>query len=481
MEKARIPLIQALQDHRRKQPYSYHVPGHKNGSFFHPSLKDDFQGALGYDVTELIGLDDLHAPEGPIKEAQEATSRLYGTRESFFLVGGTTVGNLAMLYALFSRGDMVFIQRNSHKSVFHAAEIAGVQPILIGPEYDEGTGHAVGLTAAALEDALAHYPEGKGLVLTYPNYFGVSLAIEPVLEVAKKAGLLVIVDEAHGAHFCLGEPFPPPALTAGADAVVQSAHKMLPALTMSSYLHLNGTLTQAQRGNVKEALAMFQSSSPSYLLLASLDGARAYLEELDANGIRSILDEVDQLKRRLAKIEQIKIVNWPEERYHFDPLKVTIKSNTNLTGYQLQELFYQTGLYPEMADERHVLLTIGLGWGAAPRQALDQLHELLRPHELVPEIKQLPIDISRVTRLHAFAGELAHLPKKRVRLQEASGKIAAETIIPYPPGIPLVIKGETITDRAMESIRRLQQAGATFQGSHPELESVLVTELEERQ
>nr|WP_285874663.1 hypothetical protein [Halalkalibacter oceani] len=133
-----------------------------------------------------------------------------------------------------------------------------------------------------------------------------------------------------------------------------------------------------------------------------------------------------------------------------------------------------------MADERHVLLTLGLGKGTVPQQAIDQLQELLRPHELVAESKQLPIDISRVTRLHASAGELAHMPKKRVRLQEASGKIAAETIIPYPPGIPLVIKGETITDRAVESIRRLQQAGATFQGSQPELESVLVTELEER-
>lgn len=475
-----VPLIEAIQAHQQRSKASFHVPGHKNGLYFHRRLHDDFRRALPYDVTELEGLDDLHAPGEAIKDAQRAAAQLYGAEETFFLVGGTTVGNLAMAYALFEPGDVVFIQRTSHKSIFHAAQIAGIIPILLPSEYDDQSGLPVGIRRETLEKAVALYPEAKGLLLTYPNYYGVSLDVQPVIELAKWSKLLVLVDEAHAAHYCLGKPFPPSTLALGADAVVQSAHKMLPALTMSSFLHTGSTLSSNQVQLIKEALTMFQSSSPSYLLMASLDGARAYVESLDGATLRAILAGIERIKLELATIEQMKIVNWNEQRYHSDPLKVTIKSTTTLTGFELQHLFCKVGLYPELADERHVLLLFGLGTTPNLADAIQRLKKLLLPYHVIEPVASLAITENDIAQLHAFPSKIRSLPKKAVPLLDANGLIAAETLTPYPPGVPLVLTGEKIHEGTLAKIDQLRQAGARFQGHEKGLENVLVIDSEEK-
>lgn len=298
MEKQiRTPLIDAVQRHMNKQSISFHVPGHKNGQLFPASLQHDFQSVLPYDVTELAELDDLHAPSGPIQEAQQLTANFYQAGHSFFLVGGSTVGNLAMIYAFCRPGDRVLVQRNCHKSVIHALELARVIPIFASPEYDQVTGHPIGLSADVLLKGLKLYPDLKAVVLTYPNYYGSGLNPAPLVVAAKEAGLYVLVDEAHAAHF-IGGLLPPSSLSCGADAVVQSAHKMLPALTMGAYLHVHKQVGTAEVEAVKLALQMFQSSSPSYLIMASLDGARAYLERLTQKEILAIIAGVQAFKKK---------------------------------------------------------------------------------------------------------------------------------------------------------------------------------------
>lgn len=473
-----MPLIEALKKHQKNKPISLHVPGHKNGEVFHSALPD-FSPVLPYDVTELDGLDDLHAPTGIILEAQQAAARLYKTAETLFLVGGTTVGNLAMMYGLFEQGDVVFIQRNSHKSIFHAAQIAGVAPVLLSPEWDLDTGLAVGLTKETLAEAMKQYPEAKGLVLTYPNYYGVSVPLQPIIEYAKQKELLVLVDEAHAAHYCIGTPFPPSTLELGADVVVQSAHKMLPALTMSSFLHISDKLNQPMRHSIKEALGMFQSSSPSYLLLASLDAARAFVESLDQMKIKRILAGVEQVKKELAKIKQIQVVNW-SENYLLDPLKVTIKTTTKLTGFELQSIFYQHHLYTELADEHHVLLVFGLGIQHFPENIWNELADTLSSFEVInKKVHQVAsLSRNRVKKLELSAKQLRSLPKKRVELSNSVGMIAAEAIIPYPPGIPIVIPGEKLDKEVMREIEALKQAGARFQ-SEKEITSVWIVDSED--
>ncbi|WP_227939171.1 aminotransferase class I/II-fold pyridoxal phosphate-dependent enzyme [Alkalihalobacillus deserti] len=473
-----IPLIKALQDHQKNKPISLHVPGHKNGRIFHPALAD-FNSVLPYDVTELNGLDDLHAPTGVILQAEQAAAKLYKTAETLFLVGGTTVGNLAMMYGLFEPGDVVFIQRNSHKSIFHAAQIAGVTPVLLSPEIDLETGLAIGLRVETLEEAIKLYPEAKGLVLTYPNYYGVSLPVQSIIEYAKQNQLLILADEAHAAHYCIGTPFPPSTLELGADVAVQSAHKMLPALTMSSFLHISHKLNYDMRHSIKEALAMFQSSSASYLLMASLDGARAYIESLDEMKITNILAGVEQVKKELATIKQIQIVNW-QENYLSDPLKVTIRTTTKLTGFELQSLFYQHHLYTELADEKHVLLVFGLGENTLPQNVLYELAETLNQFDVVEEMTNETVVVghSRIKKLGLSAKQIRSLPKKKVALPAAIGMIAAEPIIPYPPGIPIVIPGEKVDAQTIAEIEMLKQAGAKFQSEH-ELKDVWVVNSED--
>lgn len=471
------PLIEALKRHQKKNPISLHVPGHKNGQIFHPALSD-FNSVFPYDVTELVGLDDLHAPTGVILQAQKAAARLYQSAETLFLVGGTTVGNLAMIYGLFEPGDVVFIQRNSHKSIFHAAQIAGVTPVLLSPELDSKTGLAVGLTKDTLIEASKQYPDAKGLILTYPNYYGVSLPVQPIIEHAKQKELLVLVDEAHAAHFCVGNPFPQSTLELGADVVVHSAHKMLPALTMSSFLHISHKLNHHRRHSIKEALAMFQSSSPSYLLMASLDGARAYVESLDQKKLAKILAGVENVKKELAKIKQIEIINW-QENYLLDPLKVTIRTTTKLTGFELQSIFYEHHLYTELADENHVLLVFGLGEQTFPGNNWNKLRETLSSFEISNSTPVL-IELSpnRVKKLELSSKIVRVSAKKKVALRKAIGRIAAEAIIPYPPGIPIVIPGEKVDKQLINEIELLKKAGARFQ-SEQELKSVWIVDSED--
>ncbi|WP_332697197.1 aminotransferase class I/II-fold pyridoxal phosphate-dependent enzyme [Halalkalibacter lacteus] len=479
MKSNNLPLIEAIQQHQRNRPVSFHVPGHKNGTVFHHTIHKDFQSVLPYDVTELSGLDDLHAPTGAILEAQQAAARFYQAKETFFLVGGSTVGNLAMVYGMFRRGDQVFVQRNSHKSIFHALQIAGLTAILLTPDFDDESGLAVGISKQTLQKALNMYPRTKGLLITYPNYFGVSIDVQPLIALAKQQNLHVLVDEAHGAHFCLGQSFPPSTLQLGADVVVQSAHKMLPALTMSSFLHISHKLNDHFRHNIKEALSMFQSSSPSYLLMASLDGARAYAESLSKRELNLILAGVQAVKEELSTIKQFRILNW-DDRYLSDPLKVTIRTTTSLTGFELQEIFSKNNIYPELADDKHVLFIFGLGENRLDKEAVELIRQSLhgyevRNEELGMNAPKVEMDVKQ---LEVSANECRQLPKRRIPLEEACGFVAAEAIIPYPPGVPIILPGERIDRNTLAQIMKLIEAGATFQVER-QLEDVLVIDSED--
>ncbi|KYG33274.1 aminotransferase class I/II-fold pyridoxal phosphate-dependent enzyme [Alkalihalobacillus trypoxylicola] len=478
MKHLRTPIIEAIQYHKLKETLSFHVPGHKNGYIIPESLQE-LEKAFPYDMTEIDGLDDLHEPTGAIKEAERLLSDCYGTFQSFFLVGGSTVGNLAMIYSLFSPGEEVFVQRNSHKSIFNAIQLARLKPILLAPEHDVQTGHAIGISEATLKKAIQNYPEAKGLLLTYPNYYGVSLPLAPLISIAKQAQLTVTVDEAHGAHLILDEPFPVSSIKLGADAVVQSAHKMLPALTMSAYLHVPKQLENHVRHKLKESLRMFQSSSPSYLMLASMDGARAFIDSINAQEKKALLEGVKQFKREINKIDQLEVVDYDKSRYHIDPLKVTIRSKTRLSGFELQKLFSQCKLETELADEGHVLLIFGLRM--PEKRVYEQitvLKEVLSSYELKEHTSQyddaIQIDISKLEIEHVHDYKMSDTP-----LEEVVGKIAGQAIIPYPPGIPLIFPGERWTERHFERLKKLKEVGTRFQGYSENQRSILTIDLEE--
>lgn len=301
------PLYTALMKHAHRNTYSFHVPGHHNGDVFFDEAKSVYQSLLSIDMTEITGLDDLHHPTGVIKEAQDLVSRLYGSQESFFLVNGTTAGNLAMILAVCEPGEPILIQRNCHKSVFHAVALAGAKPVYLAPEIDENIHVPAHVSLSVIEKALASYPNAKGLVLTNPTYYGHAADLTAAVKKAHSYGVPVLVDEAHGAHFVLGQPFPPSSLAMGADAVVQSAHKTLPAMTMGSYFHLNST--RIDRDRLTYYVSSLQSSSPSYPIMASLDTARAYVQDIAEKGKLPVhMEHIEKIKRRFASISSIEII-----------------------------------------------------------------------------------------------------------------------------------------------------------------------------
>ncbi|OES44042.1 aminotransferase class I/II-fold pyridoxal phosphate-dependent enzyme [Domibacillus iocasae] len=446
-----MPIMEALKNHKQKDPVSFHVPGHKNG--FLNSYMD-----LSFDFTELTGLDDFHAPEGCIAEAENMLSDVYETVESKFLINGSTVGNLIMILGTLSKGDVVFVQRNCHKSVLNALKMAEVFPVFLAPDVDKRTQTATLFSVQTLKKAFAAYPGCKAVIFTYPTYYGMTGSFQELAMIARSHGSWVLVDEAHGAHFTMNEKeLPVSALQMGADIVVQSAHKMLPAMTMGAYLHIQSE--KIDRGKIHFYLQALQSSSPSYPIMASLDYARSYLALYEEKDHAYSID----VKKRIIQLLEAKgftciIVD--------DPYKLLVRVE-GLTGYNVQELFEAAGVYIELADPCQVLLIFPLlkaGESSFEELAVEKLKNLQMKKEkaaaLLPDILQSKY----VSALALPYNEHSRYKKKAVSLEKAIGSVSAEMVIPYPPGIPLVMEGESISINHIETIKWLMKQGAHFHG-----------------
>ncbi len=462
-KQTRIPLYEALVHYKNTNLISFHVPGHKSGVVLNQQTQNMFQQLLKIDATELSGLDDLHSPEGVIKEAEELLAALYQVKESFFLVNGSTVGNLAMILSVCEKDDVILVQRNCHKSVLNALKLAKVRPVFLEPDYNLDWRTATGVSKEIVEKAISLYSNVKAIVLTYPNYYGMVYDLKSIIDLAHLHTIPVLVDEAHGPHFIIGEPFPASAIQLGADMVVHSAHKTLPAMTMGSYLHLNSD--RVNRDKVKEYLQMLQSSSPSYVIMASLDLARNYLATYQRNDIEYLQKEISNFKKELSTIQCIKVLEYPNS--YGDTLKVTLQSRSKLSGFELQKRFEEKGIYTELADPYNVLLVLPLlkenqdyPLGEASRKIKELLEEI--PYHPIEE--EFLISTEKISELAIPYEKLSKVENRVIPISEAAGQLCAETIIPYPPGIPLLLMGELITVEKVKQLTKLMNTGARFQG-----------------
>lgn len=459
MDQQLMPLYEALTKHIEKQPVSLHVPGHKNGLLLPKSIL--FQQILPLDVTELTNLDDLHSPEGAILEAERLLAALYKVERSFFLVNGSTVGNLAMMLAVLEQGDTVFVQRNCHKSILNGIELTRVHPILLGPDTIEDWGIAGGVSIETVKEAYSLYPNCKAIILTYPNYYGHIYDLKKIIKFAHEKRIPVLIDEAHGAHFIGGDIFPQSAIELGADVVVQSAHKTLPAMTMGSFLHVNSSYISEKR--VNHFLRILQSSSPSYPIMASLDIARNYLATYTVEDQQYLISQIAYFKRELRAIEQIKVLEYPNGQG--DPLKLTLQTKGNGTGYELQRLLEEHGIFTEMADPYNVLMVLPLLKKDMFFPFAETVTKIKDALNAVPPVegknkKVIPFTGTKI----ATIDFQDRTPMQPLVIKEALHHYCAETIIPYPPGIPLLLRGEKIEEEHIESLFLLQEAGARFQG-----------------
>ncbi|WP_297041127.1 aminotransferase class I/II-fold pyridoxal phosphate-dependent enzyme [Thermosynechococcus sp. OHK43] len=434
-----------------------HTPGHQRGRGMEPLLRALWGRALAQDLSELPGLDNLAQPTGVLAEAQAAVAATVGSDRAWFLVNGATGGLLAALLATVGPGDRVLVGRNVHRSVIAGLVLAGAKPVYLGVGVDPQWGLPLPVTRDVVSAGLAAYPDTKAVVLVSPTYEGLC---SPLLEIAESVhnhGVPLIVDEAHGSHFAYHPAFPVTALAAGADVVVQSWHKTLGTLTQTAVLHLKGERVSAER--LSQALNLVQTTSPSYWLLAALERAGAQMTQ-----------QGEQIYGRL--LQWIQTSEWPLPRWQptgipQDPLRLTLGTwPIGLTGFALDELL-QPQIIAEFPSGRSLTFCLGLGTTPTMLETLtDRLKSVYTQYRHNAPLPPLAIpSIPNFKEPVLSPREAYFCPQRAVPLRAALNEISAETIAPYPPGIPTVIAGERFTESVIATLQTLQEVGAEIVGA----------------
>lgn len=538
-DQAAAPLVQALLEYAAQNPTRFHMPGHKGKVFRGKAHKvkacgiagasagtgtgaTDLDlaylflvggGAFAADVTEVDGLDDLHAPEGAIREAQRLAAQAYGADETFFLVNGSTCGLHAAIMATCRPGDEVIVSRDTHTAVAGGLVLSGVRPVYIAPEVDELYEIPLGPSPDALRTALCHHPRARAVVLTNPNYYGVAPDIKTLVAMVHDYGKIAVVDEAHGAHLPFHEALPPSALEAGADAVVSGAHKSLPAMTQASFLHLKGGAVDPEA--VRRMLRLIETTSPSYVLMASLDAARRVAATRGRELLDRVLRSAAAARERLSRLPGVTCLDAERlavRGFAHDPTKLVISFagllSHGVTGVEVARLLREGhGIQVELADARNVLaiLTMADSWDDVQKLVVAIEFEVARltggrhgassgaaadngctetewtkagwaeaggaagpgavgPSAAGPVAAAPPgagggprgasvCDLLRdVPPLRMTPREAALSPAEWVPLHVARGRVATDAIVPYPPGLPVLCPGEEITGPLVEFV-----------------------------
>ncbi len=467
-------IFQRIADYTAGDIYPMHMPGHKRNTALLGT-----QLPYQWDITEIHGFDNLQNPRGILKRCAEAASTLYGSKQTFLLINGSTGGILAAIHAATRPGDTVLVARNCHRSVYHALELGQHRAVYLLPETDAATGISGSISPAAVEAALAQNPQIRLVVITSPTYEGVISNIRDIANLCHRQGIPLLVDQAHGAHLGLSPHFEGDALQGGADLVVTSLHKTLPALTHCALLHLGGDLIDPAR--IQRALSIFQTSSPSYLLLASIDQCiRLLAEQKEAlfADYASRLQAFDRSIERLKKLTVLCHGNDNLQRhpafYGFDSGKMVISARgTALTGPELTRLLRQQyGIELEMAYADYAIAMTSIadtaeGFAKLARALMD-IDSTLQPADVKPSAFSPSLPRQRMG-----AWEALLLPGRQVALEQAQGLVSLEYVWAYPPGIPLVVPGEVVEDQVLEQIHALLAAGVELHSTNGGLPQVL--------
>ncbi len=479
MNQERMPFVEALESYKNEYFIPFHTPGHKIGSGAHTILKEWMGPALPYDLGVMYALDDLHEPEGALKEAQDLTAQLYGAGYCWFSINGTTALIEAMIMGTVGPDETIIIPREAHRSVISGLVLSGAKPVYMDCQFDERWGIPLGVS---LEDAVRTmevHPEAKAILLVYPNYYGVGVDIVNIVKEAHKRGLIVLVDEAHGPHLPFTDCLPIEAIEADADLVAQSTHKSVGSLTQTSWL-----LGQGSRFNVRRITQMhqmLQSTSPNYLFLSSLDMARHQLATEGKALVNRAVALSLYVRDELNKISGISTMEYnyiQDQVINYDCTKVLIDAKgLGLTGVEFEQLLRKHRIEVELVQSHHVLVLITIGDTISSVEALIKAVQAVSDEVLANSFSiegyyenqgdsltkastLLPNPIVRVTPRNAM-----YANREQVPLKEALNRIAGETIAYYPPGIPCVAVGEEISASVLQYIENRKALGYVPNGA----------------
>lgn len=485
MNQNTMPLAQKLIEYRNKKHISMHIPGHKEayGDAMPELTALMGRQALGCDITEIEGFDDYHDPEGIISDAQRLAAELFGAEETYFLPNGTTSGIMAAVAAAACEGEHIIVASDCHKSVTRGLILSAAEPVYINPFIDKKTGLPAGLDPERLAGVLKAVG-AKAVVLTNPSYYGTYSDLRKITEAAHRYGAVVIADEAHGAHlkFTASKDIPD-AMSAGADIAVQSTHKMLGSLTQSSMLHVQGDIIDRRR--LLYNIRLLTSTSPSYLLMASLDAVR---HRMAMNGyelwqrIAHITDMYAEMIDSISGIRCIRCFTAADGKSRpLDRARLLITAEElGMSGTKLAGLLCRDyNIDMELSDESYVLAVMGSGTSEEHMrtlyESLKKISEKASELNADPSYESSSINHDYIKSYAAAAAELKHIctmtPRRAVFSRHdiieapyAHGRVCAEEIAVYPPGIPLAVPGEKITDKTIEMIINLTERGVHVHG-----------------
>ena len=451
-------LYDKLIEYNKSDYYGFHMPGHKrNEKMFGTRLP------YGIDITEIDGFDDLHHAETLIKDQEERAAHLYKAEETHFLVNGSTVGILSAILGVTNRGDKILVARNCHKSVYNAMELNGLRPIYIYPEYEKDLQINGEVSGEKIEILLNENPDIKAVMIVSPTYDGVLSDVEKIAQIVHKRGIPLIVDEAHGAHFGFHPYFPENSNVKGADIVIHSVHKTLPSLTQTALIHINGEIVDREK--VRKYLHMLQSSSPSYILMASIDRCMELLESEGDTLFELFAQRIDVLRTELQGLKHLEILQT--EQFDRSKFLISVKK-TGITSKKLADILLHTyHLQMEMTGGTYVLAMTALG---DTKEGFERLKRaLFKIDKSLSDEKQedyLPVELPKLPLVCTNEEiERKKCGNEELILWKASiGRISTEYAYVYPPGIPLIVPGEQITQEAIQVLALYAELGFSVEG-----------------
>ena len=481
LEQNKTPLFDALISYVNNETIPFHVPGHKKGL----GVDEEFKNFIGenpfkIDVTVFKSVDSLHHPKGAIKEAQILAADAYGADATFFSVHGTSGAIQAMVMSVVSDGDKIIIPRNVHKSITTGIILAGAIPVYMTPEFDKNLGIAHGVTKATVEEALKNNPDAKAVLIINPTYYGVATEIKAIANLVHSYNIPLIVDEAHGPHLAFSEKLPISALEAGADICAQSTHKIIGAMTQVSLLHVKSKLVDTNK--VKQMLSLLQTTSPSYILMASLDTSRRQIALHGKELLKNTIELYTYAREEINKIPGFysfgnEILGKPGV-FALDPTKLTISCRElGITGDELEQILStKYHIQMELSDFYNVLAVGSFGDTkenidlliSALKKISEEFYGKKTPLQDFLDIPDIPE--SKLTPRQAFYGL-----KTPIKLEDSTGKVSGEFLMAYPPGIPILCPGEVITKEIIDYVNQLKTNGLHVQGTEdPEVEYIKI-------
>ncbi|WP_455539832.1 aminotransferase class I/II-fold pyridoxal phosphate-dependent enzyme [Terrisporobacter sp.] len=452
-------ILTKLQNLRDEDLVSFHVPGHKMGKIYDKlGYKNILEEIYTLDTTEIDGTDNLHNAKEIIKDSQDRTAKIFNSNKTIYLVNGTTCGVQAAIMATCNPKSKIIVNRDCHQSVINACILGDLKPVYIQTKVCQNTNIIKGVAVEDVIEIIDNNLDSKALILTYPTYYGSTYDLKTICEYAHSKNMIVIIDEAHGAHLELSDKLPKSAIIEGADIIIQSTHKTLPAFTQASMLHIKGNRVDEKR--ILSMLRFLESSSPSYLLLNSLELAVDIYEKHGKNLMEDLLNIIDEFKSKFINRENILIHNEMDKTKIFISLK-----DLGITGYDLDEILRRDyKIQVELSNYYGVLLICTIGNDKEDfnrlEKALEDLLSKINKKDILEDTnypKNLPTKV--LNPRDAFYSD-----KKTVKIEDSIGKISGEYIIPYPPGISLISPGEIITQEIITYIQQGIKSGMIISG-----------------